>query len=160
MGKASFTLSNVLGLSLARYIKIFSFRSMLPETTIHFDSDSTHDHVLGYLHKRYQLVVAKPSNLIHAPKSKLVAAKSLNPIRALISKLVDKKGSKNRSGIVELNRSGMNFKPHKECIWSMTIKFQSSLFACLPWFQIKPTLPIPTLEIDDTTELILRNFIA
>ncbi|GJY14350.1 putative UPF0481 protein [Tanacetum coccineum] len=88
MGKASFTLSN------------------------------THDHVLGYLHKRYQLVVAKSSNPIHTEESKLVDEKGLeNTYTAFHS-------------IVELDRSGMNFKPHKECIWSMTIKFQSSLFAC------------------------------
>ncbi|GKC37803.1 putative UPF0481 protein [Tanacetum coccineum] len=129
MGKVSFTLSDVLDACMAWYINIFLSRSLLPETTIHFDSDSTHDHVLGYLHKRYQLVVAKPSNPIHAPKSKLVAAinalksklvaaKSLNPIRARISKFVGKKGSKNTQAafhsIVELDRSGMNFKPHQE----------------------------------------------
>ncbi|GJX38179.1 putative UPF0481 protein [Tanacetum coccineum] len=134
------------------------------ETTIHVDSDSTHDHVLGYLHKRFQLVVVKPSNPIHALKSKLAAAKLLNPIRALISKLVDKKGSKNTHAafhsIVELDRSGMNFKPHQEGVWSMTIKFQSSLFACLPGFWSKATLLMPTLVIDDTAELILRNLIA
>ncbi|GJV86281.1 putative UPF0481 protein [Tanacetum coccineum] len=86
----------------------------------------------------YQLVAAKSSNPIHALKSKLVAAKSLNPIRALISKLVDKKGLENTDpashSIVELDRSGMNFKPHQEDEWSMAIKFQSSLFAYLPGF--------------------------
>ncbi|GJT38277.1 putative UPF0481 protein [Tanacetum coccineum] len=75
-----------------------------------------------------------------------------------------KKGSKNTQAafhsIVELDRSGMNFKPHQEGGWSMTIKFQSSLFACLPGFWSKPTLLMPTLVIDDATELILRNFIA
>nr|GEY66776.1 putative UPF0481 protein At3g02645 [Tanacetum cinerariifolium] len=104
--------------------------------------------VLGYLHKRYQLV----------------AAKSLNPLRSLKSKHVDKKGSKNTHAafhsIVELDRSGMHFKPHQEHIWSMTIKFQSSLFQRVPWFWSKPTLLMPTLEIDDATELILRNLIA
>ncbi|GKF34243.1 putative UPF0481 protein, partial [Tanacetum coccineum] len=96
------------------------------------DSDSTRDHVLGYLHKRYQLVVAK----------------SLNPTYTTFH------------SIVELDRSGMNFKPHQEYVWSMTIKFQSSLFACLPGFCSKPTLLMPILVIDDTTELILRNFIS
>nr|GEV85365.1 putative UPF0481 protein At3g02645 [Tanacetum cinerariifolium] len=42
----------------------------------------------------------------------------------------------------------------------MTIKFQSSLFPCFSWFCGKPTLLMPTLVIDDNTELILRNFIA
>nr|GEZ23328.1 putative UPF0481 protein At3g02645 [Tanacetum cinerariifolium] len=55
MGKASFTLNNILDKHLAPYIKLF--RSLLPEeiSTTDVDSDSTHDHVLGYLHKRYQL---------------------------------------------------------------------------------------------------------
>nr|GEW41558.1 putative UPF0481 protein At3g02645 [Tanacetum cinerariifolium] len=180
------TLNYILDLFLESYINIFGSCSLSPETTIHFDSDATHDHVLGYLHKRYQHVVSKPSNPIHAPKSKLVAAihalksklvaaKSLNPIRALISKLVDKKGSKNTHAeesklvdekglentfhsIVELDRYGMNFNPYQEGGWSMTIKFQSSLYACLPGF--KPTLLMPTLVIQDFTQLILRNFIA
>ncbi|GJZ49245.1 putative UPF0481 protein, partial [Tanacetum coccineum] len=145
MGKASFTLSNVLNEYLAPYIKLF--RSLLPDTT-DVDSDSTHDHVLGYLHKRYQHVVAKSSNPIHTEESKLVDEKGLeNTYTAFHS-------------IVELDRSGMNFKPHQEHVWSMTIKFQSSLFACLPGFWSKPALLMPTLVIDDTTELILRNFIA
>ncbi|GKF04266.1 putative UPF0481 protein [Tanacetum coccineum] len=42
----------------------------------------------------------------------------------------------------------------------MSIKFKSSLFASLPWFWSKPNLLMPTLVIDDDTELILRNFIA
>nr|GFA29141.1 hypothetical protein [Tanacetum cinerariifolium] len=130
MGKESSTLSNILDEYLACYINIFHPRFMLPETTIHFDLDSTPDHVLGYLHKRYQLVAeesklvaAKSSNPIRALISKLVAANSLNPLRALISKLVaakslnplraliskrvDKKGSKNTNttfhSIVELD---------------------------------------------------------
>ncbi|GJU10518.1 putative UPF0481 protein [Tanacetum coccineum] len=193
MGKMSFTLSHVLDTHLAPYFKLFS--PLLPEknsTTIHFDSDllekisttdvdldSTHDHLLGYLHRRCQLVAAKSlkphagesklvaaksSNPIHSLKPKLVAAKSLNPICALISKLVDKKGSKNTyttfHSIVELDRSGMNFKSHQGDEWSMTIKFQSSFFACFPWFWSNPTLLMPTLVIHDFTELILRNLIA
>ncbi|GKD09069.1 putative UPF0481 protein, partial [Tanacetum coccineum] len=126
--------------------------------------DSTHDHVLGYLHKRYQLVVVKPSNPICALISKLAAAKLLNPIRALISNPEDKKGTKNTPrafhSIVELDRSGMHFKSHQGKEWSMTIKFQPSRFACLPWFWSKPTLLMPTLVIQDSTELILRNLIA
>ncbi|PWA66248.1 hypothetical protein CTI12_AA321360 [Artemisia annua] len=136
-------LSNVLDKYLAPYIKLFcsllreknsttNVDSDLPKknSTTDVDSDSTPAHVLGYMHKRYHLVGAKPSNI---PAS---------------------------HSIVELNRSGMNFKPHQEDGWSMTIKFRSSLFACLPWFWSKPTLLMPTLVIQDTTELILRNFIA
>ncbi|GKB63790.1 putative UPF0481 protein [Tanacetum coccineum] len=162
--KAPSTLSKVLDECLVPYIMLF--RPLLPGKisttdvdsdlpkkipTTDVDSDSTHDHVLGYLHKRYQLVAAKSSNPIHAEVSKLVdeeqAAMSSDPIENAAF-----------HSIVELDRSGMNFKPHQEGGWSMTIKFQSSLFAYLPWF--KPTLLMPTLVIDDTTELILRNFIA
>ncbi|GKD84504.1 putative UPF0481 protein [Tanacetum coccineum] len=131
-------LSNVLDKYLAPYIKLFC--SLLPGkiSTTDVDSDlpkkipttdvdsySTHGHVLGYLHKRYQLVAAKSSNPIHAEVSKLVdeeqAAKSSDPIENAAF-----------HSIVELDRSGMNFKPHQEHVWSMTIKFQSSLFAYLP----------------------------
>ncbi|GKA69114.1 putative UPF0481 protein [Tanacetum coccineum] len=139
MGKVSFTLSDVLDACMAWYINIFLSRSLLPETTIHFDSDSTHDHVLGYLHKRYQLVVAKPSNPIHTEESKHV----------------DEKGSQNTHTAVhlieELDRSGINLKPHQMSGWSMNIDFQSSRFASLPWFWSKPTLLMPTLVIHDAT---------
>ncbi|PWA48101.1 hypothetical protein CTI12_AA493090 [Artemisia annua] len=135
-------LSNVLNKYLAPYIKRFcslllgkisttNVGSDEQISTTHGDSDSTHAHVLGFLHKRYQLVVAKSSPEDTAFHS-----------------------------IVELDRSGMNFKRHQENKWSMTIKFQSSLFACLPLFWSKPTLLMPTLVINDSTELILRNFIA
>ncbi|GKB00759.1 putative UPF0481 protein [Tanacetum coccineum] len=111
-----------------------------------------------------KLVVVKPSNPICALISKLAAAKLLNPIRALISNPEDKKGTKNTPrafhSIVELDRSGVHFKSYQGKEWSMTIKFQSSLFAYLPWFWSKPTLLMPTLVIHDFTELILRNLIA
>ncbi|PWA47794.1 hypothetical protein CTI12_AA496340 [Artemisia annua] len=131
-------------------------------------------HVLGYLHKRYHLVAdeeqaAKSSNPIHAdaeaskPVDEEQAAKSSNPIHAdaKASKPVDEERIEDTAfhSIVELDRSGVNFKPHQEDVLSMTIKFQLSLFACLPWFW-KPTLLMPTLVIEDFTELILRNFIA
>ncbi|GJY29698.1 putative UPF0481 protein [Tanacetum coccineum] len=106
--KAFSSLPSLLEQYLAHYINLFNTQLPKFSTRIHFDTDLTHDHLLGYLHKRYQLVgakslkphagesklvAAKSSNPIHALKSKLVAVKSLNPIRALISKLVVKKGS-------------------------------------------------------------------
>ncbi|PWA80403.1 hypothetical protein CTI12_AA195830 [Artemisia annua] len=137
MGNMPFTLRDVLDTYLAPYIQLFR-SDLLPEkiSTTDVDSNSTHDHVLGYLHTRYQLVVAKSSNR-EKRKEKTVY-----------------------HSIAELDRSGMKLKPHQEGDWSMTIKFQSPLFRFLPWFWSKPTLLMPTLVIDDFTELILRNFIA
>ncbi|GKD80369.1 putative UPF0481 protein, partial [Tanacetum coccineum] len=148
MGEASYILTNVLDEYLARYINLFHTQLPKFSTRIHFDTDSTHDHLLGYLHKRYQLVGAKSSNHIHTEESKHV----------------DEKGSQNTytavHSIVELDRSGVNFKPHQEDEWSMTIKFQSSLFPHFPWFWSKPTLLMPSLVIHEFTELILMNLIA
>ncbi|GKB35230.1 putative UPF0481 protein [Tanacetum coccineum] len=100
MGKVSYTLSNVLDTHLAPYIMLF--HSLLPEriSTTYVDSD--HDHVLGYLHKRYQLVVAKSSNPIHAEESKIVEEKGIHDTYTTFH------------SIVELDRSGINFKPHQE----------------------------------------------
>ncbi|PWA73661.1 hypothetical protein CTI12_AA259460 [Artemisia annua] len=143
--------------------------SDLPEKISTRDvSNSTPTHVLGYLHKCYHLVAAKSSKLKHTEASKPVdveqAAKSSNPKDAEELKLVDEKGMEDTyttfHSIVELDRSGMNFKPHQEDVWSMTIKYRSSILAYLPFFWFKPTLLMPILVIDDTTELILRNFIA
>ncbi|GKA20183.1 putative UPF0481 protein [Tanacetum coccineum] len=146
--KAFFSLPSLLEEYLAHYINLFNTQLPKFSTRIHFDTDLTHDHLLGYLHKRYQLVGAKSSNPIHTEESKHV----------------DEKGSQNTytavHSIVELDRSGVNFKPHQEDEWSMTIKFQSSLFLHFPWFWSKPTLLMPTLVIHEFTELILMNLIA
>ncbi|GKG01481.1 putative UPF0481 protein, partial [Tanacetum coccineum] len=50
---------------------------LLPEKISTTDVGSDHDHLLGYLHKRYQLVVAKSSNPIHTEESKLLDEKGL-----------------------------------------------------------------------------------
>ncbi|KAM0014651.1 hypothetical protein Hdeb2414_s0034g00726231 [Helianthus debilis subsp. tardiflorus] len=60
---------------------------------------------------------------------------------------------------VELDRAGVNFMPNQDAKWPMAMEVQmyrSTIF----WFLFKPTLTMPTLRIDDFTELILRNLIA
>ncbi|GKC10561.1 putative UPF0481 protein, partial [Tanacetum coccineum] len=149
MRNAPFSLTNVLDRYLAPYISLF--RTLSPKNFSITDvstNSSDHDHLLGYLHKRYQRVVAKSSNPIDAELSKPEYEERIEKADIAFH------------SVVELDRSGVNFKHHQESNWSMIIKFQSSLFPCFPWYCGKPTLLMPTLVIDDTTELILRNFIA
>ncbi|GKB50044.1 putative UPF0481 protein [Tanacetum coccineum] len=75
-------LSKVLDVFLACYINIFRSGSLLPETTIHVDSDFSLSHVLGYCTNDYQLVVVKPTEFI---------------CRFISNKLKIKKGTKNTS---------------------------------------------------------------
>ncbi|PWA94903.1 hypothetical protein CTI12_AA031440 [Artemisia annua] len=135
--EVSFTLSKLLDVCLAPYVELFSLPSSVDSnfSVIDVDSDSTdHKHLLGYMHKRYQLAAAKSSNPNHGEAS-------IPPIK----------------NAVEVDRSWVKFKPHQEDVWSMIIKFQSS---SLPWFWSKPNLLMPKLVMQDRTELILRNFIA
>ncbi|PWA51342.1 hypothetical protein CTI12_AA464070 [Artemisia annua] len=145
-----FSLTDVLDRYLAPYISLF--RTLSPKNFSITDDISTnssdHDHLLGYLHKRYQCVVAKSSNLTDAELD-----------RSAFEERIENTDIAFHS-VVELDRSGVNFKHHQESNWLMTIKFQPSLFPLFPWYCGKPTLLMPTLVIDDNTELILRNFIA
>ncbi|GKD54460.1 putative UPF0481 protein [Tanacetum coccineum] len=122
-------------LKIHDFTDLDSFGSDSTLVTTNLPKQKTHDttdHVLGYLHKRFQLLPVKSLENTHT-------AVHL---------------------IEELDRSGINLKPHQMSGWSMNIDFQSSRFASLPWFWSKPTLLMPTLVIHDFTELILRNFIA
>ncbi|KAJ0702125.1 hypothetical protein HanPI659440_Chr14g0525831 [Helianthus annuus] len=94
-------------------------------------SDFNHDHILGYLHHCFQ------------PKNDISSAFPSSTIHSA----------------VELDRAGVNFMPNQDAKWPMAMEVQmyrSTIF----WFLFKPTLTMPTLRIDDFTELILRNLIA
>ncbi|GKA81023.1 putative UPF0481 protein [Tanacetum coccineum] len=104
-------LSDVLDEYLAPYIKLF--RSLSPEKISTTDVGSDHDHLLGYMHKRYQLVVTKSSNPIHTEEPKLVDEKGLDNTYTTFH------------SIVELDRSGMNFKPHQGDGWNLIAYEQS-----------------------------------
>ncbi|KAJ9543315.1 hypothetical protein OSB04_023022 [Centaurea solstitialis] len=61
----------------------------------------------------------------------------------------------------ELDRAGVNFKPHHhDPQWSLAIELESPPRFIWPWAWAKPTLRMPVLLIDDNTELIFRNLIA
>ncbi|KAI7757768.1 hypothetical protein M8C21_018323 [Ambrosia artemisiifolia] len=94
-------------------------------------SYNNHDHILGYLHHCYQ-----PKNDISSgfPSSTIHSA-------------------------VELDRAGVSFTPNQDAKWPMAMEVQMYRSNFL-WFSSKPTLTMPTLRIDDFTELILRNLIA
>ncbi|XP_076948565.1 UPF0481 protein At3g47200-like [Bidens hawaiensis] len=94
-------------------------------------SYNNHDHILGYLQHCYQPKYDIPSGF---PRSTIHSA-------------------------VELDRAGVNFKPKQDAKWAMAIKIKPSKY-CSSTFWFKPTLTMPTLRINDFTELVLRNLIA
>ncbi|KVH92016.1 Protein of unknown function DUF247, plant [Cynara cardunculus var. scolymus] len=63
---------------------------------------------------------------------------------------------------VELDRAGVNFKPHhqpQDRQWPMDIQLELPRFSwCRPW--AKPILRMPLLGIHNFTELVFRNLIA
>ncbi|KAJ9548887.1 hypothetical protein OSB04_021430 [Centaurea solstitialis] len=63
---------------------------------------------------------------------------------------------------VELHEAGVKFKPmHKdENRWPLAIDFSSSPFECFKGCCRSPILRMPTMDINDNTELFLRNVIA
>ncbi|CAI9298636.1 unnamed protein product [Lactuca saligna] len=118
-------------LQLVQFFNIF-------ETNIPVQSSypiEPNDHILGFLEKCF-----RPS-------------KEYSPLQALPSVAMH--------STVELERSGVIFKPNIDARWAMTINFQSSTaFNCFSWSRDKPTLRMPVLRIDNFTESILRNLIA
>ncbi|KAI3692520.1 hypothetical protein L6452_32337 [Arctium lappa] len=96
---------------------------------------TTHDHILGLLHKSY--------NLASESEDLVTFQESPTPHTA-----------------IELHRAGVNFKLNQDENWLMAMKYEPSLFLCFyrPWG--KPTLRMPKLYIEDSTERVLRNFIA
>nr|GEU42154.1 hypothetical protein [Tanacetum cinerariifolium] len=123
MRNAPFSLTEVLDRYLAPYISLFHTLSPKNFSIIDVSTNSSdHDHLLGYLHKRYQRVVAKSSNPIDA-----------EPSKPEYEEWIEKADIAFHS-VVELDRSGVSFKHHQESNWSMTIKFRSSLFLCFSWF--------------------------
>ncbi|KAI3717092.1 hypothetical protein L1987_68447 [Smallanthus sonchifolius] len=68
----------------------------------------------------------------------------------------------------DLDRAGINFKPHKgqtsptptPTPWVMRMEVEQYRFPYFIGFWGKPTLRMPELSINDSTELVLRNLIA
>nr|XP_043619546.1 UPF0481 protein At3g47200-like [Erigeron canadensis] len=96
-------------------------------------NNSNHVHVLDCLHKIYQFES---------------------------SEIADARTALNYShSTVNLMSSGVIFKPQKNKNTAMAMEFvEASSSALVPWG--KPTLVMPTLVIQNYTEVVLRNFIA
>ncbi|PWA98209.1 hypothetical protein CTI12_AA000230 [Artemisia annua] len=93
---------------------------------------STHDHILGFLHKSYQ-----------------------NPDRdlSMCNKMV------NAHSVVELDRSGVRFRKKLDAKWPMAMELEFSWYLCFPLSGSRPTLKMPVLRLYDETESIIRNLI-
>ncbi|KAF5821898.1 hypothetical protein HanXRQr2_Chr01g0020191 [Helianthus annuus] len=94
--------------------------------------NNTH-HILSLLHQCYK----PPDNIIT----------TTDPITTIPS-------------VVNLDRAGVNFKPNKDPTWLMGMEVEAYMFPCFFGSLSKPTLRIPVLKMDDSTEIVLRNLIA
>ncbi|XP_076927961.1 putative UPF0481 protein At3g02645 [Bidens hawaiensis] len=62
--------------------------------------------------------------------------------------------------VSDLDRAGVNFKPYKNPTWLMGLEVKLYRLPCFFGCWSKPTLRIPVLKVDDSTEFVLRNLIA
>ncbi|PWA44427.1 hypothetical protein CTI12_AA526480 [Artemisia annua] len=95
-------------------------------------NSSTHDHILGFIHKSYQNPDLDSSRLLEYPKA---------------------------HSVIELDRSGVRFSNKLEAKWPMAMQLEFSRFLCFPLSWSKPTLKMPILRLYDSTESIIRNLI-
>ncbi|XP_023744787.1 putative UPF0481 protein At3g02645 isoform X1 [Lactuca sativa] len=95
--------------------------------------DTTHDHILGFLHKCFQPVHDIPTGSRTHPK---------------------------RHMTMDLDRAGVNFRPNEDANWAMAMKLELPRFSCFPWFWCKPTLRMPKVTLNDDSEPVLRNLIT
>ncbi|PWA77760.1 hypothetical protein CTI12_AA129950 [Artemisia annua] len=122
-------------LSLSYYIFKVQKHCKVFEEDLEMNSSnisSTHDHILGFLHKSYQ----HPDSNSSKPFS------------------MDKAYS-----VTELDRSGVRFSYTLNAKWPMAIELEFSRFLCIPLSWRKPTLKMPVLYLHAYTELILRNLL-
>ncbi|KAK1422383.1 hypothetical protein QVD17_25470 [Tagetes erecta] len=100
--------------------------------TTSFSSNTTHHHILGLLHECYEYKDAKSSEFSN---SRFPSA-------------------------VELDRAGVNFKRVRDTEWPLVMEVKSRRLPCFSLSWGKPTLIMPVLDINDFTELVLKNLIA
>ncbi|KAI3809868.1 hypothetical protein L1987_19471 [Smallanthus sonchifolius] len=94
--------------------------------------NTTHHHILSLLHECYQYEGAKSLGFSN---SRFPSA-------------------------VELDRAGVNFKRARDTEWPLVMEVKSRRLPCFSCSWGKPTLIMPELDINDFTELVLRNLIA
>ncbi|XP_076930913.1 UPF0481 protein At3g47200-like [Bidens hawaiensis] len=111
---------------------VLGYVNPFTEHKLKSNSNSTHDHILGLLHECYRCEDAKS---LEFPKLRLPSA-------------------------VELDRAGVNFKCIQDTEWPLMMKVKSRRLPCFSCSCSKPTLMMPVLEINDDTEMVLRNLLA
>ncbi|CAI9298631.1 unnamed protein product [Lactuca saligna] len=95
--------------------------------------ETTHDHILGLLHKLYLPSHPKPSNVSSLP----IAHSAL-----------------------ELYRAGVKFQPNRNMTWPLAMDLKFCTYSVFSLFGAKPNLSIPVICINDVTEVVLRNLIV
>lgn len=121
--------------SVTKHIEVLLIYYNIFEAELVLDNEEeehTHDHLLSLVHKCYQPRKDIPSEFESIPKG---------------------------HSAVELDRAGVNFRPHEDNNWPMAMKLKLPRFSWFPLFWFKPTLKMPVVCIDDFTELVLRNLI-
>ncbi|PWA85518.1 hypothetical protein CTI12_AA149090 [Artemisia annua] len=121
------TLSEII-FAVAQFFNLFERDLVMDNSSI----SSTHDHILGFLHKSYQ-----------------------NPDR---DSSIPQKPVKSHS-VVDLDRAGVRFSNKIDAKWPMAMELELSRFLCFPLSWSKPTLKMPVLRIHDPSELVIRNLI-
>ncbi|PWA51796.1 hypothetical protein CTI12_AA429270 [Artemisia annua] len=111
-------------------------------------TSSTHDHILGFLHKSYQNPDLGSSTVRTMIKRQSVAE---------LDRLPKIKGQ----SVAELDRSGVRFSHKCDAKWPMAMELNYSRFLCFPlsWSKLT-TLKMPVLRIHDHSELFIRNLIV
>nr|XP_043622642.1 UPF0481 protein At3g47200-like [Erigeron canadensis] len=133
-------------------------------------NNSNHVHVLDCLHKSYQFkssaIVDTSCGVCIVPWVTLF--KYMYNMCGLLCSCLSKKfetvaartALNYNHTVVELERSGVNFKPQEDKNKAMAMQYVKAS-ACFWWPWRKPiTFVMPTLIIQDFTEVVLRNFIA
>ncbi|KAM0060991.1 hypothetical protein Hdeb2414_s0004g00130691 [Helianthus debilis subsp. tardiflorus] len=97
-------------------------------------SNPTHHHILGLLHECYQYQYQEAKSLEFS-NSRFPSA-------------------------VELDRAGVNFNRVRDTEWPLVMEVKKYRLPCFSFPWGRPTLIMPVLDVNDFTELVLRNLIA
>ncbi|KAI3669029.1 hypothetical protein L6452_40248 [Arctium lappa] len=114
-----------------------------PDSDLNKVDDRHPNHILGLIHEYYRPISDD--------------AKKYWDAKTYWQADPSEKYSETYYSVVELDRAGVNFKPHHHRQWPMEIKLEFP-----PWYKpwANPILRMPVLRIHNYTELVLRNLIA
>ncbi|KAD3336092.1 hypothetical protein E3N88_31611 [Mikania micrantha] len=121
-------------ISFIQLIKPVIVSNNLFKAKLKFDKVSfgTNDHFLSLLHQCYM----PPDNIKKDDMTKIIHS------------------------AIDLDRAGVKFKPSEDPTWLMGMEVKQNRVPCFFWSWNRPTLTMPVLSIDDTTEFLFRNLIA